>query len=479
MRKVLAAAMAGLLAAGVAFPGAAQAPAAPPPTPWVTPSDAEIKAMLVKRIDGEHSGVGIVVGVIDAHGRRIISYGASDPTDRRPVDGKTVFEIGSMTKVFTSLVLTQMVQAGEVKLDDPVSKYLPPGTKVPERGGKQITLEDISTQSSGLPRLPTNLAPKDGDNPYIDYGEAKLLQFLAGYSLPRDIGSKYEYSNLAVGLLGDALSHRAGSSYEAMVRRRITGPLGMTSTTITLTPALKARMAQGHDAALDPVPNWDFDALAGAGALRSDAEDMLTFLGAELGYVKTPLAAAMKAQWTTVRRPTDLPYMSVALGWHIISPSNGRGDVVWHNGGTGGFRTYMGFDPKTRVGVVVLTNAATARGGDDLARYILSGTTLHPPPPDPTGGRHAVALDPKTLDDYVGRYQFAPGAFLSISRDGARLVAQITSQPRVGISPESRTDFFYKLVDAQLHFDLPPSGPATAVTLHQAGRAVVARRVGG
>ncbi|MGZ6038523.1 MAG: serine hydrolase [Phenylobacterium sp.] len=471
MHKVLTAAMAGLLVAGFAPQVSAQ-----PPAPWVTPSDAEIKAMLAHRIDAEHSGVGIVVGVIDTHGRRIVSYGVSDPADPRPVDGKTVFEIGSMTKVFTSLVLSEMVEAGEVKLDDPVAKYLPPGTKVPERGGKQISLVDISTQSSGLPRMPTNFAPKDWDNPYVDYDEAKLFQFLAGYSLPRDIGAQYEYSNLAVGLLGDALARRAGSNYETMVKRRIIEPLKMTSTTITLSPALKARLARGHDAGLDPAANWDLDALAGAGALRSDAEDILTFLGAELGYVKTFLAPAMRAQWSTVRRPTGAANLSVALAWHISSPPN-RDEIVWHNGGTGGYRTFMGFDPKTGVGVVVLTNAATGRGGDDIGAHILNGSPLAPPPPDPAAGRHAVALDPKTLDDYVGRYEVAPNAFITVERSGQRLVAQLPMQPHVTITPESRTDFFYRIVNAQIRFDLPPRGPATALTLHQNGRDVVAKRV--
>ncbi len=473
MRRLLVALSVGLMALNATAPVRAQAPAA---GPWATPSDAQIKAMLAQRIDAEHSGVGIVVGVIDARGRRIVSYGVRDQADPRPVDGKTIFEIGSMTKVFTSLVLSEMVRSGEVKLDDPVANYLPPGAKVPERGGKQITLVDISTQSSGLPRMPSNFRPKDWDNPYADYDEGQLLKFLAGYSLPRDIGSKYEYSNLAVGLLGDALAHRAGLSYEAMVRQRITEPLKMTSTTITLSPALKARLAQGHDAGLDPAANWDLDSLAGAGALRSDTEDMLTFLGAELGYVKTPLAAAMKAEWSTVRRPTGQPNLSVALAWHITS-SPGRDEVVWHNGGTGGYRSFMGFDPKTGVGVVVLTNAATGRGGDDIGMHLLNGAPVVPPLPDPAAGRHAIVLDPKTLDAYVGRYQVAPGAVITVTRDGQRLVAQLPLQPHFTITPESRTDFFYKVVDAQVHFDLPASGPATALTLRQNGVNVLATRV--
>ena len=484
MRKIVTSIVAGVLAlsTGGAF---AQPPqtGVPKPAVWKTPSDAEIRKILVKRIDEEHSGVGIVVGVVDAHGRRIVAYGVRDQDDPRPVDGKTIFEIGSMTKVFTSLVLTEMVQSDEVKLDDPVAKYLPAGAKIPERGGKQITLVDISTQSSGLPRMPSNFRPKDWDNPYLDYDEAQLLQFLAGYSLTRDIGSQYEYSNLAVGLLGDALTHRDGVDYETMVKRRIIDPLGMTSTTITLSPALKARLAPGHDAGLSPVANWDFGvlpgqgALAGAGALRSDAEDMLSFLAAELGYVRTPLFPAMKAEWTTIRRPTDIPNMTVALAWHILSPPY-RDEIIWHNGGTGGYRSFMGFNPKMGVGVVVLTNAATARGGDDIGRYILNGTLPALPPPDPAAGHHAIALDPKTLDDYVGRYQIAPGLFMTVARQRDGLVTQITGQPHAAIFPESRTDFFFKLVNAQVSFDLPPSGPATALTLHQGGREVTAKRAG-
>ena len=120
----------------------------------------------------------------------------------RQPDGDTVFEIGSITKVFTSLILADMVERGEVKLDDPVSKFLPASVTVPSRNGRQITLLDISMQISGLPRMPNNMKPADPENPYADYDPAKLYEFLSGYTLQRDIGEKYEYSNLAVGLLG-------------------------------------------------------------------------------------------------------------------------------------------------------------------------------------------------------------------------------------------------------------------------------------
>src|SRR5512132_4333622 len=142
--------------------------------------------------------------------------------------------MGSATKVFTSLLLADSVRRGEVALSDPASKYLPPDVKIPERGGRQITLQDLATHTSGLPRLPSNLAAKDASNPYADYTVAQLYAFLSAYQLTRDIGSKYEYSNLGAGLLGHLLARRAGVDYETLVRTRITGPLGMNSTVVTV-----------------------------------------------------------------------------------------------------------------------------------------------------------------------------------------------------------------------------------------------------
>jgi serine-type D-Ala-D-Ala carboxypeptidase/endopeptidase len=297
------------------------------------PTDSEIRQILVDRIDVQHQSAGIVVGVIGPEGRRVIAYGRLDEGDPRPLNGDTVFEIGSTKKVFTSLFLADMVQRGEVALDDPVAKYLPSSVKMPERDGRQITLVDLATHTSGLPRLPANMTPKDRGNPYADYTVAQLYQFLSSYQLTRDPGSQYEYSNLGGGLLGHVLALRAGMSYEALVRPRICDPLGTKDTRITLTPEMKARLAVGHNQALESVENWDLPTLAGAGALRSTASDMLTFLAANLGYMKSPLAPAMAAM-LKVRRPTGQPGLEVALGWHIRT-INGK-EIVWHNGGTGG-----------------------------------------------------------------------------------------------------------------------------------------------
>ncbi len=294
------------------------------------PGTDEIREILVKRIDQQKQAVGIVVGVIEPMGRRVVAYGNLANGDPRTVDGDTIFEIGSVTKVFTSLLLADMVNRKEVTLDDPVAKYLPEHVRMPERSGKAITPLDLSTHSSGLPRVPGNLNPKDPTNPYADYSVDDLYQFLSGYTLPRDPASEVEYSNLGGGLLGHILAHRAGTDYETLVRVRITEPLGMRDTGITLSSSIKQRMATGHNAMLAPVANWDFPTLAGAGALRSSANDMLTFLEAFLGYRESPLAPAMKAM-LEVTRPVGKTGFEIGLGWNIL------GEIVWHDGGTGGF----------------------------------------------------------------------------------------------------------------------------------------------
>jgi D-alanyl-D-alanine-carboxypeptidase/D-alanyl-D-alanine-endopeptidase len=209
-------------------------------------SDAEIRQILADRLEGFEQRVGIVVGVIGPDGRKIIAAGSMGMNDPRPLDGDTLFEAGSITKAFTSLLLAEMVERGEVALDDPVAKYLPAAVKVPTRNGKPITLQDLSRHRSALPRMPSNFNPKNPVNPYVDYPVQRLYEFLSGHELRRDIGAEYEYSNLGAGLLGHALARRAGLSYEGLLQQRVLRPLGMASTGIALTPALKARSAGAH-----------------------------------------------------------------------------------------------------------------------------------------------------------------------------------------------------------------------------------------
>src|SRR6516162_159897 len=385
-------------------------------------ADTEVRQILVDRIDRDHRSVGIVVGVVDHTGRRVIGYGALDKGDTRPLNGDTIFEIGSVTKVFTSLLMVDMAARNEVALSDPVAKYLPPDVKAPERNGQAITLKDLAMHTSGLPRLPANFTPKDPTNPYADFSVAQLYQFLSTYTLTREIGSQYEYSNLGGGLLGHLLARRAGQSYEALVRERITGPLGMPNTSIALTSDQRARLAVGHDAQLKPVPNWDLPTLAGAGALRSCADDMMTFVEAAMGAKPTPLASAFQTMLAT-RRPTGNPNMEVALAWHIFS-RNGR-EIVWHNGGTGGYRSFIGYDKAAGVGVVVLSNTSTATGVDDIGLHVLDARNPLLPP----AAKHTeVTANPKLFDSYIGTYQLAPNFAIAITREGDRLFLQATNQ---------------------------------------------------
>jgi serine-type D-Ala-D-Ala carboxypeptidase/endopeptidase len=163
------------------------------------------------------------------------------------------------------------------------AKYLPASVKVPERDGRQISLVDLATHTSGLPRMPANFRPKDPANPYADYTDEQLYSFLSSYDLIRDIGLKFEYSNLGFGLLGQGLARRAGTGYETLVETRICEPLGMKSTRITLSPDMERRFAAGHSADLVTVSRWDIPSLAGAGALRSTANDLLIFFGGNDG----------------------------------------------------------------------------------------------------------------------------------------------------------------------------------------------------
>jgi serine-type D-Ala-D-Ala carboxypeptidase/endopeptidase len=434
-------------------------------------SDREIHEIIVERIDRQHQSVGIVVGVIGPEGRRVIAHGNLEKGDPRPLNGDTIFEIASVTKVFTSLLLADMVERGEVALNDPIAKYLPEAVKVPERNGKQITFLNLATHTSGLPPLPTNMAFRSPKNPYADYSVEQMYEFLSTYQLTRDIGSQYEYSNLSGGLLGHVLALREGTTFEVLVKQRICAPLGMTSTGITLTPEMEVRLAAGHNSAMETVESWGGKrTLAGAGALRSSANDMLAFVAANLCYTNSPLALAM-ASMLKERRPTGQPGVEVALGWHI-SKRNDK-EIVWHNGGTGGYRAYVGFDPEMRIGVVALSNAMTPAGVDDIGWHLLDPSfPLAVPPKE----REQVSVNPDIFDGYVGVYHFTPRFAITIIRDGDHLYAQATNQARHELFPESGKDFFLKAVNAQVTFVTDGEGRATELILHQAGRDQHAKR---
>ena len=346
--------------------------------PGRTPSDSRIKKILEKRIDVYKQSVGTVVGVIDGKGRRMIAYGKMDRDSGKPVDGNTIYEIGSMSKVFTALILADMCVNGEINLDDPIANYLPSEISMPRGNNQKITLDQLTTHTSGLPRMPDNISLKNGEYPGEDYSVEQMLAFIEGYFLPRAPGEKYEYSNLGVGLLGYLLSRKAGMTYEALLSSRILRPLGLNDTCITVPAVKQDRFATGHDINLHAVNNQKIQALAGATGIRSTANDILDFLAANMEPDASPLSQAVRV------------VQSVWIDWGALNVLQGRGwqklrkhgtEILFHGGRTEGYYSFMGFDPVKKKAVVVLSNAS--KDISDIGIYILSPKTrlekLEPP----------------------------------------------------------------------------------------------------
>jgi CubicO group peptidase (beta-lactamase class C family) len=448
----------------------AQSPAASAASARAFPSDSAVLAIIRQRVEEKRSA-GIVVGLLEPDGRtRIVAYGDPGP-GRQPLDGNSVFEIGSISKVFTATALAELVQQGKVSLDDPVQKYLPSSVHVPSRNGKVITLANLSEQNSGLPRMPSNFHPANPANPYVDYGPTQLYEFLNGYQLPRDPGAEFEYSNVGVGLLGLALARATGQSYEQLERSLVWNPLGMTHTAITLTPWMQQHLVPGHDEQGNVVPNWDLDALAGAGAIRSTMIDMLKFADANLHPERGPLERAM-AFAHRVRAKAGP--MGIGLNW--LSLYAGADTIVWHNGGTGGYRSYLGLLPSRKMAVVVLTNTG-GTGADDIGMHLLVPALPLAPKPAPVKQRTAIALPASTMARYVGTYQLAPNFAIDVTLDGDALYAQPTGQQKFRLWPETEVDFFMKEVDAQVTFIRDAGGTVSGLMLHQNGQNMPAPKV--
>jgi CubicO group peptidase (beta-lactamase class C family) len=285
----------------------------------------------------------------------ILGFGMKSLPSGAPPDANTVYEIGSITKGLTGILLADMANAGEVSLHDTLDKYLREPSRFPE-AIRTITLLQLATHSSGLPRLPANLmfGMKDAANPYAHYGREQLETFLQAYAPPPGRTTiTPEYSNLGFGLLGFLLADRAVKPYGVLLKERVLDPLGMRDTTIALSPDQQKRLAPGH-AQGKPAANWDLDALAGAGAVRSTAADMTKLLQA---LMNPPGGRIGKAIKLATEPRASLGAARIGLGWLTTTQPSGL-TMTWHNGGTGGYRTFIAFTPNGRHGIVVLTNTA-------------------------------------------------------------------------------------------------------------------------
>jgi CubicO group peptidase (beta-lactamase class C family) len=363
--------------------------------------DQAIRNRLRDHFDRTKRGVGIVVGTIDQTGTQIVAHGRRHSQLEGAVDGDSVFEIGSITKMFTTTLLADMVERGEFGLDDPLSMHLPPGVRAPTKAGKAITLQHLATHTSGLPHMPSNFFPWltagkgawiRNDSPwwllfcpvcisapdrFARYSTDQMYAALSSYRLTREPGVRYQYSNWGMAILGDLLARRAGTNYDTLVRTRILQPLNMRSTAGTMSSEMQARLASGHTRTGKPQPNWVLrQAFMPAGGLLSTANDMLKFVGANVDVIASPIGPAaararQRLHTIQVAGPTQLK-MDIGLGWEIVSAFDSV--FVLHTGETGGYETCVVFDPDRRRGVVVLANSL--RGGDQpsigrLALHVL------------------------------------------------------------------------------------------------------------
>jgi CubicO group peptidase (beta-lactamase class C family) len=424
----------------------------------------------------------IVVGVVDERGNHVYGFGRRWPDkDDRP-DGDTLFEIGSITKTFTGVLLADMVERGLMKLDDPVNKYLPDDIGPLKCGSREMRLVDLATHSSGLPRMPSNWKPNDMAEPYADYTTENLHEFLKRQAKPDLAGSlqkllagqgkpKFAYSNVGVGLLGHLLERKAESSYEELLQERILKPLEMNSTRLKLDDALAPRLIAGHDGDGNPIKPWEFDCLGPCGGIRSSANDMLKYVAANLELRDSPLLAALRKSHEPQFHVSD--ELDIGLNWFLTKP-----DWISHGGMTGGYNSQVLFSKPKKLGLVVLADTTIVGGlslekmSFDFLQAVADGA-----PGTPPKVRLAVKVDPATLDKYVGSYILVPVvSTFTITREEDRLYVQLTGQPRLRVYPENDTKFFYKAVDAQIDFETDEDGSVRRLVLHQNGKDMAAGR---
>jgi serine-type D-Ala-D-Ala carboxypeptidase/endopeptidase len=357
-----------------------------------------------------------------------------------------------------------MVRKGEVSLDDPVSKHARTGAKLPKRGEDEITLRDLVTQTSGLPRMPPIFKPAQPSDPYADFTADTLYEALAVTKLHAQ-KERYEYSNFGFMWLSEMIGRR-GKSYEALLKERVLLPLGMTDTGTRLTPEQEKRFAKGHDASYKVVPHWHLATnLEGVGMLRSSLADMVKLAQAMTGRRETPLEDTIALAVTPIRPAGGSG--STGFGW----ATRERGDtrVVWHNGGTGGFRSIIAMNPATRTAAIVLVDSTSSF--DDLALHLVD--------PDFPLSRKRVGLatDTETLKQYVGRYELSPTFALEVFVDGTRLMTQGTNQGAIEVVREGPDVFFPYAVPARLRFVRDPEGKVGSLILEQGGRETRGKRV--
>lgn len=445
----------------------------PVPTADVA-GDVEISRLVRHRILEQHVACAAVLATLRDTNRNLVTV--QDPRiDGEGPGAHTIFEVASLTKIFTALLLAEEVVSGRAQLTDPLQAYVPDGVTVPQLQGRVITLADLATHGASLPLRPNNLAAiaPDAPNKYAGYTLAQLYDGLPDYRLTRAPGARFEYSNLGFALLGQGLALRSGESFTDLLKRRITDPLGLGDTGFIDDPARAGRRAQGHDFDLNPIGPTGNGALDPAGGLRSTAHDLLILLELFLNQRGPRGLVEASRLMLSIERPGDDAATKMALGWRRTI-AHGE-TYYWSNGSGDGSRTFMGFNPARRVAVVALADAASGQGLDDIGRRVLDAqqvvdTVVRPVP-------ITIALPEEVLGRVMGRYQYAPDDLMEISRGATGLIVTAGTSQLV-IQPQSATRYVSRMMPG-VAFDFAGAdiGLASALILHQDGQSYVYTRI--
>ncbi|MCX6955953.1 MAG: serine hydrolase [Verrucomicrobia bacterium] len=419
---------------------------------------AKPPADLQARLDGWIKGApgGVAVAWVDADGTTFHQAGKFAADDPRPITPDTQFELGSVTKVFTALLLAESERAGKVSRQDPAAKYLLPANDPAQAALAPITLLSLTTHASGLPRMPSNIGanPDGSADPYAKYDRAALVEALRAQGPGATVGRSVAYSNFGVSVLGEALGAAWGGSYADALRDHVLGPLGLKATTLGLAGLPPPTdLAPGH-VGNRRVPNWTFLACAPAGALRSSARDMAIFLTACLAGEKAPLREAFAATLQRQRANEDSGG-AIGLGWMLTEDA--ERSVVWHNGATAGSHAFVAFSPKTGTGVAILANVQ--KGSEDLGFALLGAKPAGP-----------VRVIVKNAADYPGRYPLTPAFAINVTEAKGQLFVQATGQPRLALREVGTDRFAVSGVAAEVSFERDGEGKVAALVLHQNGR---------
>ncbi|KFN48620.1 serine hydrolase [Arenimonas composti] len=440
----------------------AAARAEPPAMP--AGDDPALRALVEQRFGGDRTGACVAVAVIADDVRT--AHVCADPAEQARIEGDVAFEIGSVSKTMTAALLARWIAAGEASLDEPLSAWLP-GTKVPEFEGQPILLRHVVTHTSGLPALPAGVPIPDPANPYAAMDVDGLLKAIEHAALTRAPGTTMEYSNFASMLLSIAVARRAGMPFDALMREELFTPLGMRTAHIGAPPA-GVRAAVGHLPNRQPTSPWDFAAdAAGVGGVRATLADMVAYVQAHLGQRPSALDPALALTREPVPTASGRP---MAMNWML-----GRlpgGTLHAHEGGTGGFSSFVGFDVAAGRGVVVLSDTAlTSVGG-------LASLALHLVDPElPLGQPRKPATPPtELLDALAGRWRLSAGLAATIRHDGSRMFIHPDGQPEFELGYDSAGDFHPLAFDAVLRPVRQPGG-GWGFQWQQGGAVMPAERV--